>query len=70
MDYNGIGGAGDANTLTDYQDNLLPDLSPFAIDNIVIYYLGKLNDVFRNWLATWYYTIMQAHLVASSLVGA
>jgi hypothetical protein len=70
VDYNGIGGAGDADALPDYQDNLISDLSPFATDNIVIHYLGKLTDIFRNWLATRYYAIMQTHLATRTLVGA
>ena len=70
VDYNGIGGTGNADTLANYQDNLFSNLSPFTIDNIAIYYLRELNDVLRDWLATRHYTIMQAHLVASLLVGA
>ena len=70
MNHYGIGGAGNADWLAGYQDNLVSNPGPITADNEIFHYVDKLIHILWCCLASWYYTIIQAHLIAGALIRA
>ena len=64
MDMDGVGSDGGAKRPAGHQNYSIAGLGPVVLDNELIYKGSEMPDVFRDWPAARYDSIMQAHLPA------